>query len=153
MDYTIKKEKEVIVKSIEVTETIGTFAEYVGSKIIALREKHGFDHKSLLDMLGKPFSITHLKSIEKGLGTMRLRDIEILADGFLVPPYTLFTDKVEVWYSIRNGGDGSAYPIWFLTEELAEKDQEEMDEGWGEPCIGMVETLLGSNIHTKALKQ
>jgi len=58
--------------------------------------------------------------------------------------------KIVVWYSIQNGGDGSAYPDWFLTEADARKDQEEMDEGWGEPCYGNVETFIGSNIHKEA---
>lgn len=59
-------------------------------------------------------------------------------------------EKVVVWYSIRNGGDGSAYPSWFLTEEQADDDQEGMDDGWGEPCIGSVETFIGSDIHREA---
>jgi len=58
--------------------------------------------------------------------------------------------KIVVWYSIQNGGDGSAYPDWFLSEDAAKKDQEEMDEGWGEPCYGSVETFIGSNIHKEA---
>jgi hypothetical protein len=57
-----------------------------------------------------------------------------------------------VWYSIRNGGDGSAYPHWFLTEEDAERDQENMDEGWGEPCTGSVETYEGSDIWNEAIE-
>ena len=60
--------------------------------------------------------------------------------------------KVTVWYSIQNGGDGSCYPHWFLTEAKAEKDQREMDEGWGEPCCGSVETFAGSDIHQEAVK-
>jgi len=61
-------------------------------------------------------------------------------------------EKIVVWFSIRNGGDGSAYPSWFLTEAEADKDQESMLEGWGEPCIGSVETFVGSYIHIKACK-
>ena len=61
-------------------------------------------------------------------------------------------EKIQLWYSVQNGGDGSAYPAWFLTEDDAEIDQAEMYEGWGEPCIGMVETFIGSNIHQSALK-
>ena len=60
--------------------------------------------------------------------------------------------KTTVWFSIQNGGDGSAYPDWFLTEEEADKDQEEMDEGWGESCIGSVETFKGSDIHKRAIE-
>lgn len=59
---------------------------------------------------------------------------------------------VTVWYSIQDGGDGSAYPSWFLTEEEAIKDQEDM-EAWGEPCYGSVETYVGSNIYRAANKK
>jgi len=58
--------------------------------------------------------------------------------------------KVTVWYSIQNGGDGSAHPAWFLTEEETEYDQENADEGWGETCNGSVETFEGSDIHERA---
>jgi hypothetical protein len=60
-------------------------------------------------------------------------------------------EKVVVWFSIQNGGDGSAYPAWFLTEEEAEQDQEDMYEGWGESCTGSVETFIGSDIHEEAV--
>lgn len=62
-------------------------------------------------------------------------------------------EKVVVWYSIQNGGDGSAFPIWFLTADEADAHQEEMNEGegWGEPCLGSVETFVGSDIYNKAL--
>jgi hypothetical protein len=58
----------------------------------------------------------------------------------------------KVWFSIHDGGDGSAYPHWFLTEETAEYDQQQMENGWGESCIGSVETYEGSNIHQSATK-
>lgn len=61
-------------------------------------------------------------------------------------------EKIEIWYSVRNGGDGSAYPIFFLTEEESEYDQENMYEGWGETCNGMVETYIGSNCHQEAVE-
>ena len=64
--------------------------------------------------------------------------------------------KIEVFYSIMDCGDGSAYPKWFLTDEEAEKDQEvsveETGSGWGESCTGMVETFEGSNIHKEAVE-
>lgn len=41
---------------------------------------------------------------------------------------------LEVYYSVHNGGDGSAYPHWYESEELAEFAQE--GEEWGEPCTG-----------------
>lgn len=60
--------------------------------------------------------------------------------------------KVTVWYSIQNGGDGSAYPKYFLTEKEAKSDQDTMDEGWGEPCYGMIETFEGSNVYKAAIE-
>jgi hypothetical protein len=59
-------------------------------------------------------------------------------------------EKIVVWYSIQNNGDGSCSLKWFLSENEAEKDQEDMDEGWGEPCYDSVETFVGSNIHREA---
>jgi len=45
----------------------------------------------------------------------------------------------KVWYSVQNGGDGSAYPQWFESEALATFDQDNMDEGWGECCTGSLD--------------
>lgn len=62
-------------------------------------------------------------------------------------------EKVTVYYSIQNCGDGSASLYWFTSQELASKDQETQgDDGWGEDCSGSVETFIGSDIHEKALK-
>ena len=44
--------------------------------------------------------------------------------------------ETKFWYSIRNGGDGSAYPVFFECRELSEIDQKYLDEGWGEDCSG-----------------
>ena len=54
--------------------------------------------------------------------------------------------KKRLYYSIQNGGDGSAYPAWMESKELAEWDQANMDEGWGEPCCGYIEVLSDSEI-------
>jgi hypothetical protein len=61
--------------------------------------------------------------------------------------------KINVFYSIRNAGDGSAYLRWFLTSAEASKDQENQDEGFAEDCSGMVQTYEGSNIHKDAIEQ
>jgi hypothetical protein len=53
----------------------------------------------------------------------------------------------KIYYSIQNYGDGSAGPSWFDTEELAELDQELMDEGWGEPCTGWLTVESDSPIN------
>ncbi len=60
-------------------------------------------------------------------------------------------EKITVWYSISNGGDGSASLHWFLTRQEVEDDQEDM-EGWGEPCMGSVQTFIGSDIHKEAIQ-
>jgi hypothetical protein len=61
-------------------------------------------------------------------------------------------EKVVVWYSIRDGGDGSAHLWWCLTEERAKYDQEHMDPTWGEDCMGSVETFIGSDVHKEAVE-
>lgn len=42
----------------------------------------------------------------------------------------------KLWYSVQNGGDGSAYPVLMESEALCELDQKFLDESWGEPCLG-----------------
>ena len=44
----------------------------------------------------------------------------------------------EIYYSIQNGGDGSTYLWWFESMALADLDQQYMDEGWAETCVGSV---------------
>lgn len=46
--------------------------------------------------------------------------------------------RLTLWYSVGNGGDGSAYPQFFENERLTEMDQELMPEGWGECCNGSI---------------
>lgn len=45
---------------------------------------------------------------------------------------------LELHYSVVNGGDGSAYPHFFESAELAEWDQDHQCEGWGESCTGTI---------------
>lgn len=59
---------------------------------------------------------------------------------------------VIIYYSIQNGGDGSAYPTFFLTEEAATNDQDLMYEGWSEDCSGTIETFVGSSTHLEAIE-
>jgi hypothetical protein len=61
-------------------------------------------------------------------------------------------EKCIVWYSIQNGGEGYVYPMWFLSAEEAEKDQNDMEEGLGECCMGSVETFVGSDIYREGLE-
>ena len=51
----------------------------------------------------------------------------------------------DVWYSLVDGGDGSAQAVFFHTAEAAEAHQdkegvysEECGGGWAEPCWGRV---------------
>lgn len=56
-----------------------------------------------------------------------------------------------IYYSITNGGDGSAYPEFMESEELAEWDQDHQSEPWGEPCTGSIEIESDSPITVKDL--
>ena len=64
--------------------------------------------------------------------------------------------KTEVWYLVLSGGDGSAYPHWYLTEAdtefEADYDLQICGEGMGETCNGRVETYVDSNIHKYAVE-
>ncbi len=51
-----------------------------------------------------------------------------------------------IWYSVHNGGDGSAYPVFMETEAQVELDQDMQDEGWGEPCFGNIIVESDSDI-------
>lgn len=64
--------------------------------------------------------------------------------------------KMTVFYSVQNGGDGSAYPKFMESEALCRFDQEHMSEGWGECCIGSLSfesdspiRIVGKEIVTK----
>lgn len=46
--------------------------------------------------------------------------------------------EYTLYYSVHNGGDGSAYPIFLESQELASWDQDHQSEGWGEDCSGTV---------------
>ena len=65
-------------------------------------------------------------------------------------------EKTEVWYLNTDGGDGSAYPVFYLTEEDTEAQEEisqnVYDGGFAETCNGMIETFVGSNVHKEAVE-
>jgi len=61
------------------------------------------------------------------------------------------SDRLTLYFSVENGGDGSAYPRFFDTEELAEWHQEHLDEGWGESCTGEV-VVKGDNLSCSELQ-
>lgn len=58
---------------------------------------------------------------------------------------------IKLYYSVQNGGDGSACPIFFLSKESADKHQEMMSEGWGEPCTGEIDSYEGSTTYMEAI--
>jgi len=58
----------------------------------------------------------------------------------------------KFYYSVQNGGDGSAYPKFMESSELAEWDQDHMDEGWGESCTGCLEVESFGNVAPTAEK-
>ena len=60
------------------------------------------------------------------------------------------SDKITLWYSVENCGDGSAYPRWFDTEELADWHQSHLDEEWGEDCVSFIE-VEGDNLSCSEL--
>lgn len=58
---------------------------------------------------------------------------------------------MKIYYSVSNGGDGSAYPQFSLNERYVDIHQEleNMHEGWGEPCTGYLEVESDSEIKFK----
>ncbi|KKN98999.1 hypothetical protein LCGC14_0142440 [marine sediment metagenome] len=60
-------------------------------------------------------------------------------------------EKLIIYYSIEDCGDGSAYPRLFDTEELAEWNQNNLDQGWGEPCTGEI-VVEGKNMSCSELQ-
>ncbi|MHA1949321.1 MAG: hypothetical protein ACW99G_04935 [Candidatus Thorarchaeota archaeon] len=54
--------------------------------------------------------------------------------------------RKEIWYSVHNGGDGSAYPVFMESEAQVKIDQRNQDEGWGEPCYGKIVVDSDSDI-------
>lgn len=60
-------------------------------------------------------------------------------------------EKLVLYYSVENGGDGSAYPVFFDTKELAEWHQDHLYEGWGESCTGSI-IVNGNNLSCPELQ-
>lgn len=47
-------------------------------------------------------------------------------------------NKTKIYYSVKNGGDGSAYIELMESKELCEIDQEYDNESWAEDCSGCI---------------
>ena len=45
-------------------------------------------------------------------------------------------NKLTIYYCVTNGGDGSAYPSFFESKELAEWDEEHDGSWWAESSVG-----------------
>ncbi len=58
--------------------------------------------------------------------------------------------KIDIYGVVLSGGDGSAYPEYYLTYNQIEKKFSESCGGMGELCSFRVETYVGSNIHKRA---
>ena len=55
----------------------------------------------------------------------------------------------ELWYSVVNAGDGSAYPKFFTSKESAQKHQEKGNEdgdGWAEDCSGVAQLIIKDDV-------
>jgi hypothetical protein len=57
--------------------------------------------------------------------------------------------ELTLYYSVNNGGDGSAYPEFMESAELCEFAQDNMNEGWGESCTGSITLESDSPITVK----
>jgi hypothetical protein len=47
--------------------------------------------------------------------------------------------KTKIYYSVQNYGDGTAHPVFFSSQELADLHQKHQCEGWAEDCVGFIE--------------
>ena len=60
----------------------------------------------------------------------------------------------KVYYSVYNGGDGSAYPIFFESEKSSDFHQYLLNEsgsGWGEDCVGVLEIESDGPVKVKEI--
>ena len=61
--------------------------------------------------------------------------------------------KTEIWYSVVNCGDGSAYPTFYESRELAEIHQKYFcGDGWGEECTGTITIESNGDIKSKDIQ-
>lgn len=61
-------------------------------------------------------------------------------------------EKVTIYALIEDGGDGSAYLRYFLTEEAAKEVIDEDDYCMNEGDVIKLETYKDSNIHKAAIR-
>jgi hypothetical protein len=58
--------------------------------------------------------------------------------------------ELRIWYSVSNGGDGSACPIFCESRALAEWHQDHIAGEWGKPCTGSI-LIHGDNLSVSDL--
>jgi hypothetical protein len=63
--------------------------------------------------------------------------------------------SLTLYYSVNNGGDGSAYPQFTTNKDFARIHQEivNLGEGWGEPCTGEITLESESEIKIQSSGQ
>jgi hypothetical protein len=76
---------------------------------------------------------------EQEINELVLNQAENILESGSSQPEIVETKKQRFYYSVRDGGDGSAYPTFMESEKLAEWDQDHLTEGWGESCTGYIE--------------
>ena len=86
--YEIKKVEQVTVEKEVVVEA--TLDQYVGYQLMLGREAKKWSHQETILQVKGAVSITHLRNIEKGLPTLRLKDMELLCDIYDVEVSSLF---------------------------------------------------------------
>ena len=74
--YEIKKVEQVTVEKEVVIEA--TLEQYVGYQLLKAREAKKWSHQETILQVKGAISVTHLRNIEKGLPTLRLKDMELL---------------------------------------------------------------------------
>jgi len=75
--------------------------------------------------------------VDHGTSAHNICTYQFINSGYKMPNGVLKMQR-KIYYSVQNCGDGSAYPRLFESMELAELDQDMMDEGWGESCTGSI---------------
>jgi len=86
---------EEVVTEVKKTVKDVTLAEFVGYKVRTIRLKRKLSVEELQVKLEGKVTLSHLKNIEKGLNTMRLKDMEAISTALGIDVYTLFSVEKE----------------------------------------------------------
>lgn len=145
---------------------INSFIQRANSIINSSEEFEQGDEPSRVDMLSELGDLYNdlemtREELEMAINSKRVSDVDgllkiILDEVINEKPDSIVRnqntpmEKVVVYYACMNGGDGSVSLEWYLTEDEAEYAEYGQDQGWGESCVGSVETFIGSDIHREA---